>query len=115
MDPLAGCAIRAHFAALPDPRVDRTKRHELLDIVTIALCAVICGADSWVEVERFGRAKRTWLRSFLALPHGIPSHDTFGRVFAALDPAAFEAGFLGWVRALAIAAQGADYVLALKE
>lgn len=78
MDPLSGCAIRSHFAALPDPRVERTKRHALLDILTIALGAVICGADSWVEVERFGRAKRNWLRSFLVLPHGSPSHDTFG-------------------------------------
>jgi predicted transposase YbfD/YdcC len=106
MDPLAGCAIRTHFAALPDPRVDRTKRHGLLDIVAIALCAVICGADSWVEVERFGHAKRDWLRTFLALPHGVPSHDTFGRVFAALDPTAFEAAFLGWVQALATATEG---------
>jgi len=74
--------------------------------VTVALCAVVCGADSWVEVERFGRAKEAWLRSFLDLPNGIPAHDTFGRVFAALDPAAFEAAFLGWVRALAAATAG---------
>lgn len=106
MDPLAGCGIRTHFADLPDPRVDRTKRHALLDIVAIALCAVICGADSWVEVARFGQAKREWLRTFLALPHGIPSHDTFGRVFAALDPTAFERCFLGWVRALATVTDG---------
>ncbi len=106
MDPLAGCAIRTHFADLPDPRVERTRRHALLDVVTIALCAVICGADSWVEVERFGRAKEPWLRSFLELPSGVPSHDTFGRVFAALDPAAFEAAFLGWVRSLAAATGG---------
>ncbi len=106
MDPLAGCAIRTHFADLPDPRVARTRRHGLLDIVAIALCAVICGADSWVEVERFGRAKEGWFRSFLALPNGIPSHDTFGRVFAALAPAAFEAAFLGWVRAIAAASKG---------
>ena len=106
MDPLAGCAFRAHFAALPDPRIERCKRHRLLDVVTIALCAVICGADTWVDVAEFGRSKEPWLRSFLPLPNGVPSHDTFGRVFAALDPAAFEAVFLGWVQALATATAG---------
>lgn len=107
MDALAGCAIQAHFADLPDPRIDRAKRHDLLAIVTIALCAVICGADSWVEIERFGRAKRSWLETRLPLPNGIPSHDTFGRVFAALDPAAFDQCFLGWVQALVTATDGA--------
>lgn len=100
MDPLADASFRTHFGALPDPRVERARRHDLLDIITIALCAVLCGADAWVDVEAFGNAKHTWLRSFLLLPNGIPSHDTFGRVFAALDPAAFETAFLGWMRTL---------------
>lgn len=93
-------SIVAHFAHLEDPRISPATRHQLLDIVAIALCAVICGADTWVEVEAFGRAKEAWLRTFLALPHGIPAHDTFGRVFAALDPEQFEQGFRSWVAAV---------------
>jgi predicted transposase YbfD/YdcC len=92
--------IHAAFAGLPDPRIERTKRHQLADVLTIALCAVLSGADSWVEVEQYGNAKLAWLRAFLDLPNGIPSHDTFGRVFAALDPTAFETCFLDLVRAV---------------
>ncbi len=90
-------SIAAHFAAVDDLRVERTKHHSLVAIFTIALCATICGADGWVEVEEFGKAKRAWLATFLELPHGIPSHDTFGRVFAALDPDQFGACFRSWV------------------
>ena len=78
-----GGMLRA-FSQLTDPRMNRTKRHTLSDILTIALCEIICGADGWTHVAEFGRCKRRWFTTFLELPSGIPSHDTFGRVFAAL-------------------------------
>ena len=90
------------FEDLPDPRLDRTKRHQLTDILVITLCGAICGVDNWVEMERFGRAKQKWFRTFLDLPNGIPSHDTFGRVFAALDPEVFRKCFIAWVESLAL-------------
>lgn len=92
--------LRERFSALVDPRIERTKLHELLDIITIAICAVICGADDWVEIEQFGNDKREFFDKFLVLPNGIPSHDTFGRVFARLAPEQFQACFLEWVQAL---------------
>lgn len=95
------------FADLPDPRRAQGRRHKLLDILAVALCAVACGADDFTEIEDFGQTKEAWLRQFLELPHGIPSHDTFGRVFAALDPRAFGQCFMSWVRAIAPLAQGA--------
>ena len=93
-------SIIEHFANIEDPRVDRTKEHELLDIIFIAICAVICGADGWVEIEAFGNAKLPWLKQFRALPNGIPSHDTFGRAFARLAAEQFQACFLDWIQAI---------------
>ena len=93
-----------HFAGLTDPRVDRAKKHRLDDVLVIALCAVISGADSFEEIERFGEARREWLKGFLALPNGIPSHDTFNRVFAALDRKQFSACFASWMGELCRAA-----------
>jgi hypothetical protein len=78
MDHTPGSTIIAHFATLTDPRVERTKEHHLLDILTLALCAIISGADEWVAMEEYGNAKREWFDTFLDLPSGIPSHDTFG-------------------------------------
>jgi predicted transposase YbfD/YdcC len=101
MDVEAPRGLLRVFGDVQDPRMERTKRHRLVDILVITLCAVICGADEWTEIELFGRAKLDWLRTFLELPHGIPSHDTFGRVFARLDPEQLEQCFLTWMRALA--------------
>jgi predicted transposase YbfD/YdcC len=91
-------AIEDHFGNVTDPRVDRTKLHKLQDILVIAICAVICGADSWEDVAEFGLAKFEWFQTFLELPNGIPSHDTFNRVFARIDPEQFRAGFVDWIQ-----------------
>jgi len=99
-------SITDHFADLEDPRIDRTRLHKLFDIITIAICAVICGADSWVEIEEFGNAKIDWFGTFLELTNGIPSHDTFGRVFALLDPDQFRSGFISWIQAISRITEG---------
>ena len=93
--------ILDHFAELDDPRVERTRHHKLVDILAIAICATICGADSGVHIELFGKSKREWFQTFLELPHGIPSHDTFGAVFARLDPAQLQNCFVSWTQAIA--------------
>jgi predicted transposase YbfD/YdcC len=93
-------AIQAHFADLEDPRLDRTRLHNLMDIVVISICAVIAGAEGWQDIATFGRAKHDWLKTFLPLPQGIPSHDTFRRVFCLLDPLAFQECFQQWIAAL---------------
>jgi predicted transposase YbfD/YdcC len=99
-------SIVEYFAAVTDPRIERTRLHPLASILTLSLCAVICGADSFVAIEEFGKAKEDWLKTFLDLPNGIPSHDTIGRVFAYLDPKALEAAFRAWVAAIARLTKG---------
>jgi predicted transposase YbfD/YdcC len=104
--PTKARTIAEHFASVPDPRIDRTKRHQLVDILTIALCAVISGAESFDDIALYGRSKAEWLSTFLELPNGIPSHDTFNRVLSRLDTAAFEACFLAWIASIAEATRG---------
>jgi predicted transposase YbfD/YdcC len=94
------------FAQVEDPRVERTKRHRLRDSILLAICGVICGAEGWVEIEEFGKAKEAWFTELLNLPNGIPSHDTFGRVFAPLDPKQFEASFFQWMEGISQTVQG---------
>jgi predicted transposase YbfD/YdcC len=93
-------SIRKHFTKLKDPRRRHRRLHRLQDIIVIALCAVIAGAQDWQEIETFGRKRRDWLKRFLPLANGIPSHDTFERVFDRLDPQAFQACFREWVQAI---------------
>ena len=99
-EPSLDRSLAGHFAVLEDPRDALRRRHNLIEMVVIAIAAVLCGADGWVGIAAFGRAKEDWLREFLELPHGIPSHDTFGRVFSVLAPGAFEACFRAWVEAI---------------
>ncbi len=86
---------------VPDPRRERTKLHQLVDILVIAVCATICAAETWEEIEEFGRAKESWFKKFLALPNGIASHDTFRRVFLRINPKKFQEAFVVWVRGVA--------------
>src|SRR5436190_16410414 len=93
--------IRKHFRSLKDPRVVGRTQHRLIDIIVMALCGVIANCDDWPDIALFARKREAWFRRFLKLPHGVPSHDTFERVFAALDPRAFERCCLAWLREVA--------------
>jgi len=99
-DPM-NASIVEHFRTLEAPRIERTKKHHLLDILVIALCTLLTGGEGFQDRELFGQSKRAWLQTFLTFPHGIPSYDTFGRVFARLDPQRFRECFLSWTRAVA--------------
>ena len=103
--------VFTHFDNLTDPRMDRTKLHQLSDMTALALCATLCGADSWADVERFGKEKINWLRTFLPLDNGVPSHDTFGRVFALLDTTEFLACLTSWVNSLQLDLRGINVAI----
>jgi predicted transposase YbfD/YdcC len=99
-------SVMEYLATIPDPRKERTRLHSLKDILVLSLCAIICGADGFVAIEEFGLLKQAWLKTFLDLPNGIPSHDTIGRVFAALNPKSLETVFRAWMRAVADVSKG---------
>ena len=92
--------IAEHFDDIEDIRIERGKKHQLIDIITIAICAVVCGADGWIDIEMYGIARKKWLGEFLSLPNGIPSHDTFARVFSQINPEEFNRCFLNWVKGI---------------
>ena len=94
--------ISEYFAEIKDPRIERNKLHKLIDIISITLCAVITGARSWLDIESFGQCKYKWFKSFLDLPNGIPSHDTFNRVFSRINPRELEKCFSNWVKSTSV-------------
>ncbi len=98
--------LESIFAQVEDPRMERTRLHRLRDIIILAICGVLCGAEGWVEIEEFGKAKEAFFTDLLTLPNGIPSHDTFGRVFALIDPKQFEASFVQWVQGISQTVKG---------
>lgn len=98
--------ITHYFLSITDPRIERSKAHKLIDIIMVAICGVIAGCDTWVDIEDFGHDREEWLRSFLELPNGIPSHDTFGRVFSLIDPKQFQTSFAEWVRSVVTVTNG---------
>lgn len=92
--------IHSIFNDLTDPRSPKNKQHLLIELILITICAVICGADGWEEIETFAKARESWLRQFLKLPYGTPGHDTFRRVFARLNPEELQKSFRRWVRSV---------------
>ena len=94
-------SIEEHFGKIPDQRVVTRSSHKLLDIIANAILAILCGADGWVAIETYGKAKEEWLKTFLELPNGIPSHDTFGRIFSQLEPEILEQNFQEWIKVIA--------------
>jgi len=105
-DPTNTKSLIEHISIIPDPRVTGRCNHLLVDIIVIAIIAILCGADDWNSIEGFGKAKQEWFRRFLQLPSGIPSHDTFRRVFARIAPSAFQECFIEWVRDVAGTIEG---------
>ena len=98
MEEAVGICVKEHFSSLPDPRIMRKTRHKLIDVIVITLCALIAGADDWVEIAAFGKEKEQWFKTFLEMPRGIPSHDTFGRIFTLINPEEFGRCFVNWIR-----------------
>jgi hypothetical protein len=99
-------SFEEYFGDMPEPRVEGRCTHRLVEIIIVAICGVLCGANSWSEIEQYGRAKEGFLRQFLELEHGIPAHDTFGRVFSLLDAKAFQARFARWVEQVFVVTRG---------
>ena len=99
-NPTSTRSLKTHFQHVPDPRTGPAQRHELLDILLIAVCSMLCGAETFAEMELFGHCQLAWLKTWLALPRGIPSHDTFNRVFGLIDPNAFRDCFIAWTQSL---------------
>ena len=110
MDQELSPRIVDHFSDIDDPRIERNKLHKLIDILTITICAVVCNADTWEDIEEFGKAKEGWFRKYLELANGIPSHDTIRRVFIRLKPEQLQSSFLSWVRALRRTEGGAELI-----
>jgi predicted transposase YbfD/YdcC len=102
MSAIPSASFFSHFATIEDPRVQRTQLHKLGDVFFIAICATLCGANAFTAMEEFGRSKLDWLKTFIDLPNGVPSHDTFRNIFSAIKPAAFTECFMSWVKVLNI-------------